>query len=296
MHFELADLRLVSHIAEMENLTRGANKAALSPAAASARLKALENQLGSRLFYRSSKGLTLTSAGETLMRHARIILQQVDYIKSEFTDQSGGQAGHLRIYANTTAVISVLPTVLAEFMSSRPHVTVDLQEKSTREAVRGILDSAADFAIVAGPVEADELQSICFSTDRLVLVTPLGHPLANSQSLEFVETLEFPHIGLKDSTLHAFLNQIVARLEKSMRIRVLMSGFEAMCKMVEAGVGIGIVPESTARGYQKTMQFAIIPLRDEFMQRERRVLFREMEALPAAARAFIELLLGHSMQ
>src|SRR5437899_9085009 len=102
MHFDLADLRLFVHIAEAQNLTKGAGRACLSPAAASARLKALEGQLGSRLFYRDSRGVELTSAGETLMRHARVILRQVEHLQSEFAAYGADAVGSMRIFANTT--------------------------------------------------------------------------------------------------------------------------------------------------------------------------------------------------
>ena len=104
MHFDLPDLRLFIHIAESPSLTQGARKAFLSPAAASARIKALENQLGSRLLYRDSRGVELTPAGQRLLQHARLIMRQVDYLKSEFTEYGTDAVGHIRIFANTTAV------------------------------------------------------------------------------------------------------------------------------------------------------------------------------------------------
>ncbi|MBJ7547001.1 LysR family transcriptional regulator, partial [Pseudomonas sp. OA3] len=152
MHFDLPDLRLFIHIAESPSLTQGARKAFLSPAAASARIKALESQLGSRLLYRDSRGVELTPAGQRLLQHARLIMRQVDYLKSEFTEYVTDAAGHIRIFANTTAVTEFLPEVLAGFLAERPGVTVDLQERLSRDIVRGVLDGAADLGIIAGPV------------------------------------------------------------------------------------------------------------------------------------------------
>lgn len=92
MHFDLADLRLFIHIAESPSLTQGARRAFLSPAAASARVKALEGQLGSRLLYRDSRGVELTPAGQRLLQHARLIMRQVEYLKSEFTEYGSDAA------------------------------------------------------------------------------------------------------------------------------------------------------------------------------------------------------------
>ena len=157
MHFDLADLRLFIHIAESPSLTQGARRAHLSPATASARIKALESQLDSRLLYRDSRGVELTPAGHTLLQHARLIMRQVDYLKSEFTEYGTDSAGHIRIFANTTAVTEFLPEVLAGFLAERPGVTVDLQERLSRDIVRGVLDGSTDIGIIAGPVQAEGL-------------------------------------------------------------------------------------------------------------------------------------------
>jgi DNA-binding transcriptional LysR family regulator len=291
MHFDLADLRLFIHIAESPSLTQGARRAFLSPAAASTRIKALEQQLNTRLLYRDSRGVELTPAGERLLQHARLIMRQVDYLKSEFADYGADSAGHIRIFANTTAVTEFLPEVLAGFMAGRPGVTVDLQEKLSRDIVRGVLDGAADLGIIAGPVEVQDLQVLHFSTDKLVIVVPVGHPLAERPSATLRQTLAFQHIGLHDgSTLLSFLRDHVERMGEQLSLRIQVSGFEAICRMVEAGVGIGILPESAARRHSRTMKLVTVELDEPWAVRERSVLVRELEALPGTVRALIDLL------
>lgn len=293
MHFDLADLRLFIHIAESPSLTQGARRAFLSPAAASARIKALESQLGSRLLYRDSRGVELTPAGQRLLQHARLIMRQVDYLKSEFTEYGTDAAGHIRIFANTTAVTEFLPEVLAGFLAERPGVTVDLQERLSRDIVRGVLDGAADLGIIAGPVQATGLQVLHFSTDRLVLAVPLGHALAHRQSVSFSDTLAYQHIGLHEgSTLQSFLREQVEKLGGMLALRIQVSSFEAICRMIEGGVGIGIIPESAARRHSRTMQLAVLQLDEDWAVRERSMLVRELDALPGSVRALIERLAG----
>ena len=291
MHFDLPDLRLFIHIAESPSLTQGARKAFLSPAAASARIKALDGQLGSRLLYRDSRGVELTPAGQRLLQHARLIMRQVDYLKSEFTEYGTDAAGHIRIFANTTAVTEFLPEVLAGFLAERPGVTVDLQERLSRDIVRGVLDGAADLGIIAGPVQAPGLQVLHFSTDRLVLSVPLGHALAQRQSVSFNDTLAYQHIGLHEgSTLLSFLREQVEKLGGNLALRIQVSSFEAICRMIEGGVGIGIIPESAARRHSRTMQLAILQLDEASAVRERSMPVRELDALPGSVRALIERL------
>ena len=292
MHFDLADLRLFIHIGESPSLTQGARRAHLSPAAASARIKALEGQLDTRLLYRDSRGVELTPAGEKLLRHARLIMSQVDYLKAEFTHFGTDSAGHIRIFANTTAVTEFLPEVLAGFLAKRPGVTVDLQERLSRDIVRGVLDGSTDMGIIAGPVEAAGLQVIHFSTDRLVLTVPVGHELATLERVTLKQTLAYQHIGLHDgSTLLSFLRDHVERIGRSLSLRIQVSSFEAICRMVEAGVGIGVIPESAARRHSRTMQLVTIALDEPWAVRERSILVRELNALPGTVRALIATLM-----
>lgn len=293
MHFDFADLRLFSRIAEEQNLSRGARRAFLSPAAASARLKALEEQLGTRLFYRDNKGLSLTPAGEKLLRHARVIERQFEHVRSDFEEFSKDEVGHIRIFANTTAVTEFMPEVLATFMAERPAVTVDLQERLTRDIVRGVLDGSADLGIISGPIQSDELEVVHFSTDKLVLCTPVGHPLTTAnRGLAFGDTLDYPHVSLHEgSTLHAFLTDLVRDQRRRLQIRIQVRSFEAMCRMIETGVGIGVVPLSAALRHRRTMQLELIELADAWAIRERAVIVRDLEGLPGCARALIDELI-----
>ena len=109
MHFDLVDLRLFIQIAESPSMTQGARKAFMSPAAASARIKSLEESLASRLLYRDSRGVELTPAGKLFLHHARVIMRQVDYMKNEFTEYGAEASGHIKIFANTTAATEFLP-------------------------------------------------------------------------------------------------------------------------------------------------------------------------------------------
>lgn len=293
MHFDLADLRLFIHIAESPSLTQGARRAHLSPAAASARIKALEGQLDSRLLYRDSRGVELTPAGHKLLQHARLIMRQVDYLKSEFTTYGADSAGHIRIFANTTAVTEFLPEVLSGFLAERPGVTVDLQERLSRDIVRGVLDGTTDLGIIAGPLAVSGLQAIHFNTDRLVLALPEGHPLASEQAVTLAQTLAYPHISLHEgSTLLTFLRDEVEKLGQKLLLRIQVSSFEASCRMIEAGVGIGIIPESAAQRHSRTMRLATVQLDEPWAVRERRILARDLNALPGILLALIERLTG----
>jgi DNA-binding transcriptional LysR family regulator len=289
MHFDIPDLRLFIHVAEANSLTGGARRASLSTAAASMRIKAFEGQLGSRLFYRDSQGVELTPAGHDLLVHARSIMRQVDHIKDEFSQYAEGQSGHIRIFANTTAVSDFMPDVLARFLVARPGVTVDLQERLTNDIIRGVIDGSTDLGVVAGAVTAKKLEIIPFNVDRLVVVTPRGHPLAGRKSITFQETLNYPHIGLREgSTLFNFLRGQANEINSQLQMRIQVFGFESACRMVSRGVGIGILPRSIAHRYAKFMEISIIELEESWAQRERSLIVRELDALPKCGKELVE--------
>lgn len=291
MHFDVSDLRIFIHVAESPSLTQGARRAHLSPAATSARIKALETQLGARLLYRDSKGVTLTPAGTRLLKHARLILRQVEYVKAEFADYGKSLFGHIRIFANTTAITEQLPEVMAHFLATHPAVTVDLQERFSRDIVRGVLDGSADLGLIAGPVQADGLEIIHCSTDRLLLALPEGHPLCSQSSITLKDTLAYPHVVFHEgSTLYNFVTTQVEKLGATLPMRIQLSSYESICRMIEAGVGIGIIPESAARRHCRTMRIDTRQLNEPWIVRERSLLVRELDAVPGCVRELIDAL------
>ena len=153
MQFDLTDLRLFVRAADEGALTRAALRQHLSLAAASARIKALEEQAGVALFHREARGVRLTPAGDAFLHHARGVLRQAEQLRAELQEYGGGLRGHLRVYANTTAVMDFLPELLPAFMAAHPTINIDLQEKPNGDIARGVREGRADLGIVAGDVD-----------------------------------------------------------------------------------------------------------------------------------------------
>ena len=238
--------------------------------------------------------MRLTPPGEAFLHHARGVLRQTEQLRRDLQEYTGGLRGHVRVFANTTAVTDFLPEILPGFLSANPNVNVDLQEKPNPEIARGVLDGRADIGIVAGQVDSLGLQSHHFSTDRLVLVTPRSHRFASRRRIAFADTLDDDAVGMhQGSTLQTFLAQVTDKLGKPLKLRVQLSSFDAMCRMIGAGVGVGIVPESAARRNQHSMNLALIELMDDWSVRERYVLVREREALPAYAQSLVDAICAH---
>jgi len=294
MDFDLTDLRLFVLTAETSNLTRAAAGRHLSLAAASARIKGLENQAGVALLYRGARGVSLTPAGEAFLHHAHGVLRQTEQLRIDMRDYGGGLRDHVRVFANTTAVTDFLPEILPEFLNANSGVNIDLQEKPNAEIARGVLDGRADLGIVAGQVDTLGLQAIHFSTDTLVLATASQHRFAQRKSIAFAEMLDEDAVGMQHgSTLQTFLAQVIEGLGKPLKLRIQLSSFDAMCRMIGAGVGVGIVPESAARRNQASTGIALVKLTDAWSVRERFILVRNRDALPRYAESLIQTLCAH---
>lgn len=128
MRFDLTDLRLFLHTAESGSITAGAERAHLTLASASARIRGMEAALGVPLLTRNRRGVETTAAGRTLVHHARVVLQQMERMRGELGEYARGLKGHVRLLSNTAAMTEFLPETLSAFLAQHPEVDIDLEE------------------------------------------------------------------------------------------------------------------------------------------------------------------------
>lgn len=295
MQFDLVDLRLVVNIADTNSMSKGAELSHISPPAASIRIKNLERDIGVPLFYRTVQGVTLTPAGQCVVQHATAVQQQVHQLSCDLQEFVSGAKGHLRIFALTTAAFEYLSPILRKYLPKHPNVSVDVREGLSVEIVRAVMDGRADIGIVAGPVRTEDLETIPYRRDRMVAIVPDGHPLSKLPTVTFMDTLEYDHVGLQESSaLHAFLQQASFQLHRRFNLRVQVSSFESACRMVESGIGVAIVPEATAQHHAKMMAITTVRLSDAWTERHMKICVRDLNALPNFGRALVELLIENA--
>lgn len=189
MHFDFIDLRLLVAVLETGSITAGGERVGLSLAAASARMRGLEQQAGVALLTRNPRGVQATPAGERLLQHARVLLQQRDRLRGDMAEFAPGQRSQLRIVANTVAADAFLPELLADFLVLHPHTDIALEELPSPAIALAIAEWAADIGIVADHADLRGLASYPFRQDRLVLALPPGHALSGRRSLSFADAL-----------------------------------------------------------------------------------------------------------
>lgn len=291
VHFDFVDLRLFVNVAESASLTSGASSSALSLAAASTRIKNLEAALGAHLLYRTRRGVSPTPAGDTLLQHARLILSQVQHLGADLQQFSKGAKGHVRIFANTTAVAEFLPRALGAFLAEHPAVDIDLREFPSADIVRAVHEGKTDIGIVAGHVGTAGLQTLPYFSDRLMLAVPRGHPLAGRRRVPFAQALSFDFIGLGPaSAMHSFISRIARDRGWNLRLRIHVGNYDAMCRLIGSGVGIGLVAESAGRRHARTSNICLLGLADDWSVQPLKICVRELVSLPGLARELVHLL------
>ena len=289
MRYNLTDLRLFVAVAEASNLTRGAERAHLAPSSASHRLQQLEGALGTALFIRRARGVELTRAGEALLRHARQVFAQLEQMHADLAPFAAGVRGHVTLWANTHATHSFLPDDLAEFLRANPQVSVTLEERTSPEIVMAVARGEVEVGVVAETVEGAEVEMTPYRADRLVLITPAAHPLAARASTRFADVLDHPFVMLHaGSAIHTFTMNAAAALGRHLNVRIQVRSFEAVCRMVGAGVGLGLVPKSAVPKGGLREPPTVVELDESWAQRDLQICVRQRAALSGFAAALVE--------
>jgi DNA-binding transcriptional LysR family regulator len=292
MRFDLVDLRLVLNVADAGNITQGAAHSGLALASASERIRDMERELRAPLFERQRRGVMPTAAGLALIHHARLVTQQLEAMRGELSAFAKGLRGRVRVLSNTAATLEFLPQLLGSFLAAHPRLDVEIEERPSPEIVRGVARGRADIGIIADAVDAAaELETFPFAEDRLVLVTPVKHPLASKRRVAFRETLAYDFVGLPaGSALQEHLDGHAARAGGALRLRVRLPGFDAMCRVVESGIGIAVVSKVAADRCRRSMKIRIVPLSDPWALRRLRLCVKSERTLLPHARALLDFL------
>jgi DNA-binding transcriptional LysR family regulator len=289
--YDLIDLRLFIAIAEERNLTRGAARAHLAPSSASHRLRQLEEALSTPLFERQARGLELTQAGETLLRNARQVFARIEQMHADLSPYAAGIRGHVSLWANTHATHSFLPDDLAGFLKQHPQVSVSLEERTSTEIALAVARGEVELGVLADAGSGAGVELIPYRRDRLVLIVPGGHALATRAQVRFAEVLDQAFVMLHaGSAIHTFTMNAAAALGRHLDVRIQVRSFEAVCRMVGAGVGIGLVPRSAVASAGLREPPVVVEMEEAWAQRDLQVCVRQGAVLSGFAAALVDKL------
>lgn len=291
LQFDLTSLRLFVATAELGGISKASDRMALAPAAASRRIQELEQQLGLPLFERRSSGMALTDAGRTLLAHARAILQLAGRMQDDAASYRGGERGLVRIAACKSVVLQFLPADIQRCAAACPGVRIDLQEMNSQGVLAAMRAGAADLGIYEAGMGPVPLPSRPYRSDRLVLLVAAGHALAARAAVTLEDILAHDLIALNPgSAISIAVERAAAELQRTVQMRIRVDSFDSMAAMIEAGVGVGVMPQAVAERIAGDARFARVAVDAPWAQRSFMLCEQPQGTLPAVAQGISRVL------
>jgi DNA-binding transcriptional LysR family regulator len=265
---------------EEKSLAKAAERTNVVTSAASRRIAELERHLGRALLHRHGRGVEPTPAGVLLYQRAKAILRSVQLAEQAVDSYSTDGHAKIRLAANPSTLLQFLPAPMARFLDGRRNVAVDLLEAHSYDIPRMVADGAVDIGIYHADHPAPGVSSFPFRRDRVGLVVPRGHPLADRASLRLEEALDFDLLGyFPRHSLDQFLDYVGQTVSRPPKVKLQVANFEARCRMIREGLGIGVVPEGIARTYLAAMGLVLLRLEDAWAERHFFICVRDAAGL-----------------
>jgi DNA-binding transcriptional LysR family regulator len=284
---DLVTLGLFIAVCEETGLARAAERMHLASSAISKRMADLEQTLNVKLFERKPTGMFPTSAGTALLNHARLIMRNMAELEAEMVDFAGGLRGTIRVQANTTAMAYYLPDDLKTFIATFPNVRIEIEESTSPMTLRAVAENSADIGIYGDVVVPPDLDTMVYRSDRLALLVPVGHALSGLDAVRFEEAVRYPFIGTPlGASIDTALTRAANDLGASLTISIRSAGFDAISRLVEAGLGIAVVSEAAAWLYARSLAVEAVRLEEHWAERRLMICVRDRAALTPPAAAF----------
>ncbi|MEJ8851308.1 LysR family transcriptional regulator [Variovorax rhizosphaerae] len=289
MRYDLTSLEIFVAVAETANLTRAAEQQHLAVSAISKRITELEGLAGAPLLQRHARGVSLTPAGQSMLHYARQVFQLMHRMRGELSEYAGGLKGVVRLHASTSALVEFLPPELQGFLERYPMIRLQIEERTGAAIVRAVADGSADIGILGDHTPLRGLASLPYHSDRLALGVPRTHALARRKSMHFADALgcDFvaPHA---ESSLWALMTQAAQAAGKTIEPRIQVSSFECMGMLVQAGLGIALLPEPVLEAHQTLGRLQVVKLKDAWAERQIVMAVRDLDSMPFTTRALID--------
>lgn len=283
------DLRLFVAIVDGGSITAGARAVHLSLAAASTRLQGLEHAIGATLLRRARQGVSLTDAGRTLLRHVGRLQRELESLHAAMAAHAHGVRSTVRVLGNTAATAEHLPEAIGRFLARHADIDIELRELDSQDVLLALRQEQADIGVVADYVDTEGLDTIAWREDPLVAVLPRGGKRPG-RVLRFADLLDRPFVGLAaESGLARFLQRQALQHGRGLHHRVRVGRLDAVVSLVGEGVGVGVVPATTARRVADARVLAV-PLADPWARRRLLLCSAGAQRMSAAGTRLLDFL------
>ena len=285
---EFDQLKGFYHVAKLLSFTEAAHKLYLTQPAISLQVKALEEELGEKLFERVGRKVKLTHAGELLLRRAEEIVGKMDEIRSVMGELQTLDRGRFVLGTSDTTSLYFIPDLIKEFRRAHPNIEIHMVNRISQEVVRRVVDCEVDLGIVSLPVVEPRLQVVPLIRHPLVCIVSSEHPLAGRKHVRPGDLAGEPMVALeRDSTTRRKIDAYLGTNGIEPMTVIELGSFEIIKKFVAIGLGISIIPERAAGG--ATDGYRKIPFAKSPPHIDLGAVVRKDRFLPHPARAFLEL-------
>ncbi|MCA1595288.1 MAG: LysR family transcriptional regulator [Chloroflexi bacterium] len=301
---ELFQLRSFLQVAESGSFTRAAEALFVTQPAVTQHVRALEQELGVRLFDRTGRGVRLTAAGTALQYHARRSLTNLEEGRQVIADLQSGAAGRLVIGAGVTTSIFHLPGWLRRFREMFPGIDVVVRTGRSREVASMILERIVDVGLVTSLSQHAEIHAVPLFEEQIVLVIAAGETLLegrndgetdpNALSLPVEHLASVPLILFPPGTgFREYLDRSLAEARVSPTVKMESDSLEAIKSFVAVGLGASFLPAAAVAaeidsGVLRPVAVSGLPS----LKRQTSALYRSDRYLTAGARGFLGVLAG----
>ncbi|MGE0449400.1 MAG: LysR family transcriptional regulator [Vicinamibacterales bacterium] len=239
---EMHQLRYFSKVAELGSVTRAAEACFVSQPSLSQQIAKLEQELGQPLFERLGRGVRLTRAGHLFKQYCDQILSLTEDARTRVVDEP--DSGHLVVAAIPTVAPYFLPGVLCGFLKEVPRAHVEIREDTTQELLRQLASGDIDLAIIALPIDADQIETTPLFTEELVLAMPAGHPMAHRRRLTMRDLASEPFVVLNEA--HCLTGNVLSFCSTQDMVPFVVSRSHQLLtvlELVRLGQGVSLIPK-----------------------------------------------------
>lgn len=289
MRLDLTTLKLFLAVVEERSISRAAKREHLTGPAISKRVAEIEQSFGVQLLVRHSGGVRPTPAGRLLAAEARHLADKLDQLSAKLSEYAEGDRGEVRVSSTASGLARRLPEDLKDFASKYPKVGLQIKERRSPDVVKAVRDGDADLGVFTpqASLPCDDLEVHPYEEGRLVLVTPALHPLSKRRSVTLATAAKCDFIGVsKETNLGALLGRMAAKHGIEFKTRIEVMGHEPVRRLVQAGMGLGILPD-WAVPYARAVNLSCIPLADREALYTVKICTRPHDTLPMPTRRLL---------
>lgn len=276
-------------VARHASFSRAAEKRFRTQPAISSQIRALEEEIGARLFDRSGGKVALTAPGKVFQKYAEEALAARKTVIASLAEMERVPRGEIVVGANEATCLHILPEVFAEFKKLYPSVGVHISRLERAKILESVIDNSVDFGVVSTPVDDKRLTVVSIHRDELVIIAPPRHPLSRMKEVTVADVVRFPLLLPKVGRTRDTIENLFDERQLKPRISMELDSSEVLKRFVAADVGIGFIAKSNVLEDVKAGALAAMPLADASIRRELALVFRKDKALSRAALAFIEI-------